>query len=577
MGDLASTSQHETQQIKIFKEKRSIGVQTLFRESEAQTDPAALGQIERDGTFLEILELCNFSYGKGLPVSMYEIDLISKMREKRSFNDALPPLSDEACFFLRRRITQEQEVREWSQTEKEYKEANNQRLLKLQQLLETKEKHSEEVRMNKIDELKGKKDEEVESFIIKTRKIRVKIIRSTEKQKENFNRKDKFKRDIILEYASFGSKVYAPLTRDGSNPDRNNFKFEMHSDYLVNFEGLNELERKISNKYLNTKVSINQIEDNYDKYKLKKQDKMHLKAIEEAFNSIQKTEENKILKEKLELERIAEENKGKVEKTKVVEKKTDEVNYVEEIMLIQRLLKGRKEQNLMYEGKFKRAELIKELRAADLWKSAGVTEEENQMVDNYVDKLTNGVVDAIQGRQISQSLDYLSKEMIRIKEENKINAIINRAEEERRKREAEELGRRQAEVLIRNRQDILYKELLDTNQATMDSYINSLLSGNVNKVSKKQVMREIEIKAKKLNTIVDKIESEFIKDDVTVRDLVSSFIIPEIDRTKVENKLQLEERRFLETSKMSIHTSLKTAKNKLSAIKEKEETEDKMN
>jgi len=35
----------------------------------------------------------------------------------------------------------------------------------------------------------------------------------------------------------FGSKVYAPLTRDGSNPDRNSFKFEMTSEYLTKFEG----------------------------------------------------------------------------------------------------------------------------------------------------------------------------------------------------------------------------------------------------------------------------------------------------------------------------------------------------
>jgi hypothetical protein len=58
----------------------------------------------------------------------------------------------------------------------------------------------------------------------------------------------------------------------------------------------------------------------------------------------------------------------------------------------------------------------------------------------------------------------------------------------------------------------------------------------VNNVSKKQVMREIDIKAKKLNRIVDKIENHFIKDDVRIRDMVSSFIIPEIDRKKVEDR-----------------------------------------
>jgi hypothetical protein len=82
------------------KEKRTIGVQTLFRESEAQTHPAPLGEIENDGEFLEILELKEFSYGNGLPVTMYELDIIAKAREKRSFNDALPPLSDEVCVYI---------------------------------------------------------------------------------------------------------------------------------------------------------------------------------------------------------------------------------------------------------------------------------------------------------------------------------------------------------------------------------------------------------------------------------------------------------------------------------------------
>jgi hypothetical protein len=496
------------------------------------------------------------------------------MREKRAFNDALPPLSDEASFHLRRRITQDQEVREWNYFENELKESNNQRLIKLQQLLESKEKESEEVRLRKIDEMKSLKEEEVETFVIKTRKLRVKIIRQTGKQKENFNKKEKFKRDIIMEYASFGSKVYAPLTRDGSNPDRHNFKFETNNEYLEDFKGLNYLQNDL---YKRNKLNIlndSQVDSGFstdsslNKLQFNKGEKMHIKALDNAFESIKKGEKQKEDEKLKLLEKQAQENKNKGDKEKKTEQKSDEVNIIEEIILLQRLLKGRKEQNLMYQGKFKRAELIKELRAADYWKSAGASEEENALLDNYVDKLTNGVIDAIQGTSISQNLDYLSKEMIRINQEKMINAIVHKAEDVRRKREAEEMGKRQAENLLRNRQDIMYKDILETNQSSMDSYINTLLSSNVNKVSKKQVMREIEIKAKKLNTIVDMIEGEFIKDDITVKDLVSTFIIPEISRKKVEDKTELEEKRFIETAKDTISTSMKTAKNKLFSVAE---------
>lgn len=149
--------------------------------------------------------------------------------------------------------------------------------------------------------------------------------------------------------------------------------------------------------------------------------------------------------------------------------------------------------------------------------------------------------------------------MVRIKVEQKINAIVMMAENERRKREAEEMGRRQAENILRDRQDIMFKELQEVNQATMDSYINSLFTNTVNKVSKKQVIKEIEIKANKLNKIVDSIENKFVKDDVRIRDLVSSFIIPEIERKKKQDQIELEEKRFIERAKVAINKSLVSA------------------
>lgn len=44
---------------------------------------------------------------------MAEMHLIEQMREKRAFDYALPPTSDEACFSLRRKLMVEQEIREW--------------------------------------------------------------------------------------------------------------------------------------------------------------------------------------------------------------------------------------------------------------------------------------------------------------------------------------------------------------------------------------------------------------------------------------------------------------------------------
>ena len=545
----------------IISTTRSLGCQTLMRESEAQTIPAPFGTVKQDNTFQEIFELKDFHYGHGLPVEMHDIELIAKAREKRAFNDALPPLSDEANFNLRNKLTNEQETREWRQKEKEIEEINEKRLLTLQQFLENREKEFEAKRLEKIDRLKEKKDEEVEAAIIKSRKRRVKIIRNISKMKDKFINNNN-KRDIILDYASFGSKVYAPLTRDGHNPDRHPFKFELNSYSLNTYDGLSEIESEVCTTQNTSMASITKpkMEKQYNN-SLSKLEKVHIKAIKDAFDSIQKQELKKKEEEYLKKKRAEEENRNKSDQNKKVEEPVEKNLILEDVLLFQRLLRGRKEQIEMQEGRKKRAELIKELKQADEWKSSVATAEEQKLIDNYKEKLTNGVVDAIQGDNISKTLDYLSKELVRIKEEQKINAIVMMAENERRKREAEEMGRRQAENILRDRQDIMTKELQEVNQATMDSYINSLFTNTVNKVSKKQVIKEIEIKANKLNRIVDKIEDKFVKDDVRIRDLVSSFIIPEIERKKKQDQIELEEKRFIERAKVAINTSLRNAEN----------------
>jgi hypothetical protein len=50
------------------------------------------------------------------------------MREKRAFENALPPTSDEACFTLRRKLMEEQEFREWNKREEDIKRIQNERL-----------------------------------------------------------------------------------------------------------------------------------------------------------------------------------------------------------------------------------------------------------------------------------------------------------------------------------------------------------------------------------------------------------------------------------------------------------------
>jgi len=116
------------------------------------------------------------------------------------------------------------------------------------------------------------------------------------------------------------------------------------------------------------------------------------------------------------------------------------------VILLQRLIRGRADQNMMFEGKEKRLELIQELRACENYaKVSDTTDQDKLILQNYKERLLDGVTEAIQSSVISQTMDNLSKELVRLKQERKIANMVSIAEDVRRQREAEESGRRQAE------------------------------------------------------------------------------------------------------------------------------------
>lgn len=64
----------------------------------------------------------------------------------------------------------------------------------------------------------------------------------------------------------------------------------------------------------------------------------------------------------------------------------------------------------------------------------------------------------VEGRTLGNMLDFLSKELVRLQEEQKIHALVMLAERQRRMREAEEAGRRQLEEDRREEEDELFRQ-----------------------------------------------------------------------------------------------------------------------
>ena len=62
---------------------------------------------------------------------MDEMEYIKIQREKISFENALPPTSDESSFLLRRKLMEEQEIKEWNKRETEIKKFTHIKFLTL--------------------------------------------------------------------------------------------------------------------------------------------------------------------------------------------------------------------------------------------------------------------------------------------------------------------------------------------------------------------------------------------------------------------------------------------------------------
>ena len=396
---------------------------------------------------------------------MTEMQYIENTRETLAFSHALPPTSDEASFALRRRLMEDQEHREWNERDEQIKKVQNERLNLLQSALYEREKESEEKHATRTEEIRLKKTENKERALAKIQRKRIKVLRKMYKARKGVE-VNEMKRDIIQDYENFGSTVYAPITRDGLSLDKKANKYEVQPEALSSYAGLTELHEVLEVKkpqVFNTKMDVDAIKQSFRRL-LQRKDRDHQIALANAQNFIDKAQAERRAEEKDEKEQdiinTIKMRAGTPRHTLTTDPKERDMPLQEllsrdkkrrAIILLQRLLRGRSEQNNMFEGKEKRLDLIAELRATEEWRAVSDTQEEHILIDNYQERIMDGVAEAMQSTIIASTLDSLSKELVRLKQERKIDAMVRLAENERRKREAEESGKRQAENVLRDR------------------------------------------------------------------------------------------------------------------------------
>lgn len=102
------------------------------------------------------------------------------------------------------------------------------------------------------------------------------------------------------------------------------------------------------------------------------------------------------------------------------------------VLLLQKLIRGRAVQNIMHEGKGRRADLIAELKIALEPVDDGY--EASQALQAKQRDHEAATVASVQGEVVASTLDFLSKELVRMTEQKKIAEIAFTAERTRRLR-----------------------------------------------------------------------------------------------------------------------------------------------
>ncbi|THD23133.1 AMY-1-associating protein expressed in testis 1 [Fasciola hepatica] len=486
----------------------SRAIQTVYRDSEAQTDPYTPPYVVNVGETPEVLTLATLGYGRGLPAGLHDVEMIERARERRKIENSLEPYSEIAYdpkrVERRRKILQDLELREWHFREQEVEALQEVRMKVLVQLLRKREEHEQEAASRRLDRMWEERCAAKEAQCKKIQHQFVTAIRKLMRKRlaERHVLREKG-RDVICEYSDPSSRAFAPLTRLGVFPDRASEANVVKSFYLNTYE----------DGALNPKIRARR--------KPRFLEKIERAPPRPATPSITPPKDESVLEREL------------------------------AAVILQQLIRGRAIQTQMYEGKEKHKELIEELRSTHALLEDEIAEKrrqkhlilstQNQHAELlHRDNEMDNILGQFECGSLADMLDFLSKELDRLIEERRIHALVLLAERHRRMREAEESGNRQREERRRREQDEVFKQLVKVHQDTVDGYLASVAGVAIDTTADTIAQREVDELARQVDIIACDMEvnRDAKRSELIAADLVHNFLIPEVNRRSYQAALE---------------------------------------
>ncbi|NXE90052.1 CFA91 protein, partial [Menura novaehollandiae] len=231
----------------------TLGTQTDYRDGEAQTDPYSPEYIVRSDSIPELLTLATLTWGRGLPAGLAEMEVIDRIREKRAWEAALPPMDSPSNVAKRLKMMEDMERKEWALREQEIDKLQKVQLEALKKLLRRQEEKQKELDAMRLYDHWQNHQKAREEKIEKIQHDCALMLRKLIAKRKNFMGKLE-RRDIIKEYTDFSSQTYAPLSRIGFFPDNNSNCYVVKNFCLNTFAGLCELEASLQDSVTQLKI-----------------------------------------------------------------------------------------------------------------------------------------------------------------------------------------------------------------------------------------------------------------------------------------------------------------------------------
>jgi hypothetical protein len=463
-----------------------------------------LGLKHRD----KLLNLTNLDAGG---ISEAQVALVETLRAQRQLEAQLPPVTDAFSLGIRTKKMEVAEFASWRRRECQMAEVNAKRLSLVKEVLQKYLKEHVYARIEKkLTLVRGHKDAETTKYVLTAERTRNKIIRKLramqlktlqtvnglgtvgkEKELNKLRLLEKLDCFKVIEAAEHQTK-FKPL-------------FEVEVQDLKTVEGLNSIDLPKRKTVFNAPPEVTTAA-NKDKLTAA------LRLIKTEINWRARAKAQAVINkaagmsaDALGLTATSGEG-GKEETPRFPRPRSVDADEAESF----RVLRGLERQAEMEASLETRKLLIAELRAA---------EKETTLI--YSDETLEAVEGTI-GEVVSQALDDLSKELVRLQEEQRLAVAVFAIVRERRMKEAEEAGRRQHEELRRDREDEIFRQIMEVNRGTVTSYIEDIIGRTIDNMV-------VEIPAED-----EKAEAGIA--DVVV-DVVKNFLFPHIDRGEVHRKL----------------------------------------